>query len=411
MKKIIILSITALMACSWTYAQDGRKQQTFEESTYRRSSLYSLLISHPDKQYNSEIENCFLQIPTPDAYNNQDLSIKIINSEGKLLSDKMPADKYPDGPTPVTTFLTSNDVASRLVGKWFDRNFVTGQCDMNLIGERGQYAASEIDKAKAAASLRGNAMLEDAGQDLIQNTFVLVNDVTYIDRSERSKKAGAIFKLVGAAVAAATNNRSYEDIGNLAGGIVETIKGFSVKVHTYLYRLVWNEETANEFYENWNNAAVFNQNRSKFKLKYIGDQISSGGTTSFLGIREDQPEIMIRKACQRALDENVANLQQNFQAFQIKTPLESVEPLTARVGKKEGITEDSRFEVLEPVKDNSGKMTYKKVGEVKPVQNLIWDNRYMAEEEMAQGATLGYTTFKKVQGGDFLPGFLIRQIK
>lgn len=111
------------------------------------------------------------------------------------------------------------------------------------------------------------------------------------------------------------------------------------------------------------------------------------------------------------MDENIANLQQNFQAFQIKTPLESVEPLEARVGKKEGITENSRFEVLEPQKDKTGKITYKKIGEIKPVPNLIWDNRYMAEEEMAEGATLGCTTFKKVSGGDFLPGHLIRQIK
>ena len=85
--------------------------------------------------------------------------------------------------------------------------------------------------------------------------------------------------------------------------------------------------------------------------------------------------------------------------------------MEAKIGKKEGITENSLFEVLERVKDENGKITYKKIGEVKPVPNLIWDNRYMAEEEMAQGATLGCTTFKKVKGGDFIPGCLIRQIK
>ena len=34
----------------------------------------------------------------------------------------------------------------------------------------------------------------------------------------------------------------------------------------------------------------------------------------------------------------------------------------------------------------------------------------MAEEEGAPGATLGKTTFKKVSGGDFYPGMLIREI-
>lgn len=88
-----------------------------------------------------------------------------------------------------------------------------------------------------------------------------------------------------------------------------------------------------------------------------------------------------------------------------------METIEAKVGMKEGITEKSLFEVLERVKTSEGKISYKKVGEVKPVKNLIWDNRYMAEEEMAQGSTLGCTTFKKVSGSDFTPGCLIRQIK
>lgn len=387
------------------------QKRNLEENIYRRSSLYSLLISHTDKKFNTEIENCFLEIPTPDAYNDQNLSIRIVNTEEKLGNDKITAKKHPEGPKTITTFLNDNFVASRLVGKWFDRNFITGVCSMDTIAARGQYSASAIDRDKAAASLKGSAILADAGEDLIQNTFVLVNDITYIDKSQRSKTIGAIFKVVGAVAAAATNDRSYADLGDAAGSMIETLKGFSVKVHTYLYRLVWDEQTAAFTYDNWDNASAFNNNRSKYKLQYVGDQISSGGTTSFLGIKEDEPEKMIRKACQRALDENIADLQQNFQAFQIKTPLETVDPFTARIGMKEGVTEDSRFEVLEPSKDESGKVAYKKVGELKPVKNLIWDNRYMAEEEMAQGATLGCTTFQKVSGGDLLPGYLIRQIK
>lgn len=182
-------------------------------------------------------------------------------------------------------------------------------------------------------------------------------------------------------------------------------------MHTSLYQLVWTEEEQANFYNTaWNNKDAFERMRGSFKLKYIGDQMSSGSNTSFLGIREDQPERMVRKACQRALDDNIANLQKNFQTFQIKSPLD-VETMEAKIGKKEGITMNSVFEVLERVKGANGKVTYKKVGEVKPVQNLIWDNRYMAEEEMAEGATLGCTTFKKVSGGDFTPGCLIRQIK
>lgn len=408
MKRIKILSIICVLLSGIVA---NAKEMELENNSYRRSSLYSILVSHTDKKFNTEIENCFMHIPIPDTYNDHDLSVKIVSLEGSIEKEKVNKKKEAKGPAQINDFLENNQVASRLVGKWFMRDYNTGECSMDLIGERGIYAANEIDKAKAAANLKGDAMLADAGEDLIQNTFVLVNDITYIDKGTRSKNAGMGLKILGAVAAAATGIDALEDVGNLAGSMAETLKGFSVKVNTYLYQLVWDDEAAAITYDNWNDKDAFENNRSNYKLKYIGNQLSNGGTTSFLGIREDQPEIMIRKACQRALDENIANLQQNFQAFQIKTPLESVEPLEARVGKKEGITENSRFEVLEPQKDEKGKITYKKIGEIKPVPNLIWDNRYMAEEEMAEGATLGCTTFKKVSGGDFLPGHLIRQIK
>lgn len=145
-------------------------------------------------------------------------------------------------------------------------------------------------------------------------------------------------------------------------------------------------------------------------MKYIGMQKSSGKDVSFLGVNLDDPEQMVRKACQRAIDENIASLQKNFEVFKVKTPLVSVEPICAQIGMKEGVTEDSRFEVLEAVMKDD-KVEYKKVGELKPVPGLIWDNRYMAKEEGAAGAGLGQTTFKKTSGRDFYPGMLIREIK
>lgn len=408
MKKFLVIILV------WAFAFNVSAQRglrNLDEVKYRRSSLYSILVSHTDRKFNTEIENCFLDIPIPDTYNDHDLSVKIVNVEGKVAKEEKSKKKDAVGSPDITAFLENNKVASRLVAKWFDRDFETGGCDMSLIQSRGLYAASEIDKAKAASSLRGNALLEDAGEDLIQNTFVLVNDITYKDKSKGSKTIGTVFKILGAAASAYTGVNNFEDLGNSLGDIAETFKGFSVVVHTSLYQLVWDQSTSAEFYDAWNNKEKFENMRGRFRLKYVGDQRSDGSTTSFMGIREDQPEIMVRKACQRALDENIANLQQNFQAFQIKTPLESVEPFEARVGKKEGITEKSLFEVLEPQKKEDGRVVYKKVGELKPVPNLIWDNRYMAEEEMAEGATLGCTTFKKVSGSDFQVGYLIRQIK
>ncbi|MGM9693515.1 MAG: hypothetical protein ACI3YC_00715, partial [Alloprevotella sp.] len=131
--------------------------------------------------------------------------------------------------------------------------------------------------------------------------------------------------------------------------------------------------------------------------------------TSFLGINEEAKDIMVRKACQRALDENIVDLQTKVPEFRTKSPIVTTEPITAYVGMKEGVTEKSVFEVLEEIVDENGKHTYKSVATLKPEPGKIWDNRYMAAEEGAPNANLGATTFKKVSGKDVFPGMLIRE--
>ena len=381
------------------------------DANYRRSSIYSVLVNHTDQQFASEIKEAFLQIPVPDKFNDHNLSVKVLNLDKKLSG----ASSEKENPL-ITEFLNNNKVASRLVGRWFNRDFFTGQCNMELVKERGLYNATEFDKQLASRSARGMAMLQDAGEDLIGNTFVLVNDIRYVDKNKGAKTASSILKVFGS-IAAAYTGTNIDDLTDNIGDMVETIKGFKVKINTFLYKLEWSDDIATKFYQDQYGAvpdptkkANFDAARGNYKLKYVGKVESSGGTTSFLGINEDQPVVMVRKACQRAIDENVVDLQRNYEEFRTKSPLVSVEPITAFVGMKEGVTAKSKFEVLEVVELENGKHKYNRVGVIQPIENLIWDNRFMAVEEGAQGATLGFTTFRKVSGKDFSKGMLIREM-
>ena len=77
---------------------------------------------------------------------------------------------------------------------------------------------------------------------------------------------------------------------------------------------------------------------------------------------------------------------------------------------KEGIDENSRFEVLLP-NEVDGRTKYERMGVIRPVRGMIWDNRYMAIEEKAENATLDATTFEVVSGcKDIVEGMLIREI-
>ncbi len=398
---------TLLLATAFTLQVWGQAPEA--ENRYRRLSLCNIMIKHSGEKYADEMETQFLQIPVSDQYNDHNLSVRVVNHPDKKAAE-----------SEVNAFVADNVMASRLIGRWFNRDKFTGVCDMALVKSRGYYDASAFDHELAMRSARGKAMLEDAGEDLIGNTYLLMHDFTYVDKAERSRKWAAIGSAVmgGIMAAGGASSREVNSVMKNTSDIISSYKGFSVKITTYLYRLVWDEASSIDFYTNYysdgENAAkstAFDGNRGKFRLEYVGSVVSKGGRTSFMGINEEKPELMIRKACQRALDENVADLQKKYDQFRIKAPVMVSEKgmITSQIGLKEGITPESKFEVLE-AQEKDGKMVYKRVAVVKAMAGRIWDNRYMASEEMAYGADFGATAFKKVSGGEILSGHLLRQI-
>lgn len=391
-----------------------------EDTRYRRSSIYSIMINHTNQQFSEEIRKAFVKIPVPDKYNDHDLSVKVVTLPKKLKGAGSSKENEI-----ITEFLDSNLVASRLVAKWFNRDFYTGVCNMDLVKERGLYDATEFDKQLAARSARGTAMLEDAGEDLIGNTFVLVNDIRYIDRSKTMMWVGIGLSLLSAGAGAAmmANGATVSQVNSLnqstqnIAQMIERIKGFKVKINTFLYQLVWDEETAGTFYETQYAATpdeskrvAFENGRGGYHLEYVGKVESSGSEVSYIGVDLYDPIPMVRKACQRAIDENIVDLQTEFEDFRTSTPILTSEPITASIGMKEGVSAKSKFEVLERIENEDGTYSYKRVGVVAPIENQIWDNRYMAVEEGAKGALLGKTTFKKVSGSTPVAGMLIREI-
>lgn len=409
MKKLIynLVLFAAVMLSYNGYAQNKK-----EVDEYRRSSIYTILINHKEQKFATEIKDAFVSLPVPDKYNDHNLSVKVLTKSGKLKDAKSD-----DENKEITEFLNNNKVASRLVGKWFNRDIFTGECNSDLVKERGLYDANTYDVIMAEKSARSMALLQDSGEDLIGNTFVLVNDIRYVDKEKTGKAIGGVLRILGA-IASAASGVDVTDLTDNLGSMMETLKGFKVKVNTFLYQLVWDEETMMDFYTTMysngpdnEKVKVFENRRGDFKLKYVGKVESKGGDVSFMGVNLDEPINMVRKACQRALDENIADLQQEFEAFRTNSPLISVEPLKAHVGLKENVTAGSRFEVLQAIEDETGKRTYKRVGVITPEKDQIWDNRYMALEEGAANASIGATTFKKVSGGPFYQGMLIREIK
>lgn len=398
-KKIfsILIAASAVLSLSAQNASNG-------QPLYKRSSIYSLMVKHTEQKMADEIHDEYIGIETPDKYNDHDLSVKVITLDEKLAKAKSDEEN-----AAITDFLNRNEVASRMVAKWFERNSEDGSMSMDLIKKRGLYNASEFDKAMAARSSRSKALLEDAGEQLIGSTFILVNDIRYIDKEKRAAVAGGILRGLGA-IAGAITGINVSDLTDNIADMTEQIRGFRVRINSFLYQLEWDEAAASEVYQHWGDKEYFETHRDAFRLKYVGKVESSGSTTNMKGINADLPS-MIRKSLNRAIDENVANLQKNFEQFRCKTPLVSTTPITAYIGMKDGVSEDSKYEVLETIEDENGHISYKRVATIRPKKKYIWDNRYMALEEGAPGSSLGFTTFEKIGGGELLPGMIIREIK
>ena len=353
----------------------GQEKSDYE---YERISMHIMMLRHLNNTYSNDVEWVFKNTPFPERFNNHNLGVRTIALSGDG-EDQSPH---------ITAFVKQINLGKKMVAKWFNRDKVTGSFNMDLVKERGLYNASIADANVARASLRGMNLIEDAGELLIKNTYLLVNDIKYESKGT-----------------------------NWGISISSKVAGFSVTVTSYLYRLNWTDSIANIFYsryytenggEDLEKVKAFNNDNNLFTMEYIGKTEAQSSKRHFT--KAEDPSLLLKKVCIQAIDQNIAQLQHEYPDFRIKTPLIDAEPLRAYVGLKEDITPNSRFEVLERVVDDEGRLSYRRVGIIKPLTGRpIWDNRYMADDEDAD-AKLGFTEFEKVSGGDFYPGMLIREI-
>ena len=375
-----------------------------ENLKYRRSSLYTLMTLDSTRMHEGVVINAFGNSELSDNFDEHNIGPYLIETDAKIK----------DQTQIITNYLNNQGVAKRLVAKWFNRK-KDGSFDMELVAERGMYDATAFDVAIASKNVRGNAVLADAGEELIGKTFVVVHDLNFTNKEEVAKRASGILQALGD-IAEIAGVDGASDIGALAGGATEMVgKGFVVKTRTYLFQLVWDEQIASTFYEKfWIDQNHPDQSKKNafdnsdiFKLKYIGSEVAWADVQSTIFTNKSDEEL-IEKATNKAIDKAIANLQREFEVFRVKTPILNTEPLTAKIGLKEGLEKGDRFEVLEQVLNKDGQTIYERKGIVAVDKNRIWDNRFEATEENPHANSDPYTYFKGK--GSYCPGMLIRQI-
>ncbi len=472
-KAVQFLAIVALLAAVQSaWAKPGEISDT-----YRRNSLYLLMMddassmSDVNEAYRHIIRDAFTTAPMPDKYNDHNLPcrtfvpceltdadkeayrVAVTLGETETASGAKPKKKKggfgsfmkdlavvavaatSDGNTESVTIIDQGDketyaaqaykhlleqqVAKQLFDKWFVAG--DGTFTMDLVQARGLYNATEMDVQSARNSVRGMGMLADAGEELINNTFVVVSRYRYMSKEELVKEIQALTATAGA-TADALGAGGWGDLVSSTANIgveMSLGEGYYVRTTSYLFQLRWNEDISNRFYaELWSNPEKYHAS-DIFSLKYIGEERAWANTKAGIFAKSAKPDDeLVRIATINATDAVLAKLEKKYDVFKTKTPLLTVEPeLTASIGMKEGLEPGDKYEVLEKqVDEKTGRTVYVRKGTltVSKKKGKIWDNRYGVMDEIAAGeggeSLPTVTVFEGSKSGLY-PGMLLRQIK
>jgi len=417
MKKIFLLCVIVFISIGIVSAHKVANSK-LQDIKYRRSSLHTILLESDKFPCKDTVVAAYYKAPFPDKYNNHDVGDKSFNPknygiDGDTTSSNIPKiiDKY----------FADKKVANLMVAKWFNRS-QDGTFDMSLIGERGQYNSSEMEAKIASNSARGLASLADAGEELIGNTFVVVSKLNFISNEIPAKVAYEASKLAAEKISNSILRKAAEFTAEQA--YKKAREGYSVWTTSFLYKLAWNDSISAIFYSDyWMDKNKIDpakkekfDNTDLFKLNFIGSEKSRSLVTG--SFREQRSAArLVEIATIRTVDNVYAKLQKKYDVFKTKTPLYTGEPITAKIGLKEGLEGGDKFEVLEQTIDKEGRTKYVRKGTIKVDGKQIWDNRYLAGQEEVTDSTavvsgkpkLDRTFFKG--SSDYYPGMLIRQIK
>ena len=426
-------------------------------STYHRSSLVVMPFVHMQDSFANEVANAAVNMPFPDRYdklqyfdNQADLLVKIDDHcDFKQAKDTAYYHIYSEA-------LNRTSIANQIVASWFNYSPERG-FNTDYIAKKGNYDASALAQEMAAGTVQGRVNLADASDELIGKTFVLINDMSYIDHAQRAEvvnivtegikstsqtaaqtadeltKAteglGFLGSIVGLASSAVSLGATFTELGadlvQMTNQLLN-IEGFAVWECTYLYQLDWTPEAQNKFYADYYTEtadsariAAFWADSTTFRLKYVGmmPTVTNNATAFHAGkYAKLSQEEQITITCSRTQDDAINNLQTKFEDFRVYTPITAVATnakgktigFVAPIGMKEGVNSKKKYNVMQCTMTKEGRTVYTLVeANVKP-DGAIWDNRYSVSEE--EGATpnngVQGTVFKTKKANIF-PGMLL----
>ncbi len=279
----------------------------------------------------------------------------------------------------LSDMLTKQGIGRKMVAKWFNRQ-ENGMMNLDYIHQSGLYNANDQDVKMAVAAKRGDAFLKDAGQNLVNKTYVLIlvpNDV-------KSKDDGKT-------------------------------RGWECQYDLFSFQLVFTPDVVANFYNVWpydDDAAAIKQTKVAafdtltFKFADVYNKPFMSASTSETLTNNKTP-----KSLDQLMDELVNHmyesatfaLDKTIEEFRVKVKVSKIHPTRAKVGKKEGLKCDQQFFVFQYKYDEATKQVSPvRQAVVRATSNIV-DNRTVATGSSPE------SSFYQTYGGTIGEGMILQQ--
>ena len=382
----------ALILCTM---QIGLAQEAAQSSQggymkeYNRNSLTIFLVE--GGKYRSELKSAMRNVVVPEKFDNNMLSKRILPPLQS--SDAVKAE------------LESMNVPKEIFSKWFSRTD-DGRFSMSVIHERGLYNATDADVLQASASKLGLAKLQDAGEKLIKQSYVMVicfGDIKTMEQIYNEQDAN--------------RRKTAQALGIEFIPTVRIKSGYRAEVAGFLFKLANVSETMNDFYSNmWifddDSPAVRTEKRQKFdstpfKLSYVTSVTTTvEATEPNMGTPSSQ-SAMIPKLLNNSVDGLVSAFENKVEEWQVRTALYSTLPLRAKIGTKENLQVEDRYFVYEYRTNRHGEVEPKRRGVIRAKK--VVNNSHVAEGSSDEKLRNVTSKFYQISGHKLEPGMYLEQ--
>ena len=370
------LTMIVFFGCGLLYQVDGtaQKSKTITGEDYSRLSVVFFLGNYEGESVSQEAVVAAEKIKFSDKYNNHNLK-----GFSLPLSQDFKAMTLANKRTYLKDLIEKQGIGKAMVAKWFNRQ-ENGTMNLDYVHQSGLYNATDQDVKIAATAKRGDAFLKDAGQNLVNKSYVLILVPTELKSNDDGKTRGW--------------NSTYD---------------------LFLFKLQFTPEVIATFYNVWpyddddatlktSKVAAFDTLSFKFSDVY-SKSLLSASTVETLTSKKNP------KSLSQLMDELINSMYQNstflldkdLEDFRVKAKVSKISPTRAKIGKKEGLKCDQQFFVYQyKWNEKSGKAEPNRQAVVRS-SGSIADNRQVATGSSPE------SRFYQTYGGTIKEGMILQQ--